>query len=523
MKIKLSHFILLFVVVIGLIINLLPIFLGIFPITFDQGRDFLWVKNQVDFRQPSLIGPAGSLRGVFFGPGWFWLLTVPYLLFQGSPLVMTIFNAVIVYAGLLYAAFIFRKFDKRISYFIIFLGFISPGIHGLANHAFSQHLLPLLTILLIYSLTNVMLKFSRWHFILACFWIGLMFHAEPPIAVFSLVPLLIVSYLASRQQKSIPFRTIIFGAIAFIIPFLPLILFDFRHGFLQINSVLSYLTGDTRGLQEIAPLSFWQRLLDRPSRLLFSFKETIFKTADILVIIAGIFLIKVIKNAHLPLFIKKFLQVSLIYFISVTIIFIFYPHEFKLFYLGGFQLLYLIWIAIGLSVIWKNIIYRKYVILFLSFVFLINLDFLSMFRAPRENFAKQRTLGSLYINQVQAIDWIYQDAAGSGFKVYVFVPAVYDYNYQYMFFWYGLKRYGYLPAEFSYWPRVPEYVPKKTDQLQRLADKIKPAEKTIYFIITRGSVDERTAWWEKFSKINLMLVNQHSFPDDTIVVKYLYE
>lgn len=520
MKLRFSHLILLLTVLVGLIVNLLPVFLGIFPITYDQGRDFLWVKNQIDFRRPSLIGPAGSLQGVFFGPLWFWLLTLPYLISHGSPLVMTLFNALIVYSSLVLAAFIFKKFDQKISYFIIFLGFISPGIHGLANHAFSQHLLPLLTVLLIFSLTQILFCFSRWHFILACFWISLMFHAEPPISIFSIPALLIVSFLAGRQQKKINYKTIFLGIIVFIIPFLPLIIFDIRHDFLQLKSVLSFLNGNTRGLQEIAPLSFWQRLLDRPNRLFFSFKETVFKTANIFVLLVLITLIKLVKDAQLSPFIMKFLQASLIYFMSVSAIFIFYPHEFKLFYLGGLQLLYLIWMAIGLSLLWQKVNHKKYVIIFLSLVFLVNLNLLSFISSPSKSFAKQRELGSLYINQAQVIDWIYRDAAGKGFKTYIFVPTIYDYNYQYMFFWYGLSRYGYLPQEFSYWPSVPEYVSRKTEQLQRLSDKIKPAEDYLYLIVTRGSLDEKNSWRIGFTGMKLQLIDEQSFPNDTKIEKY---
>ena len=50
-----------------------------------------------------------------------------------------------------------------------------------------------------------------------------------------------------------------------------------------------------------------------------------------------------------------------------------------------------------------------------------------------------------YKNEITAIDWIYQDAGGEPFGVFVYTPPVYDYAYQYLFWWRGGKRYGYLP------------------------------------------------------------------------------
>jgi len=498
-----------FVSIISLIIALTSIIYGVFPITYDQGRDWLWVKNQFDLGRPSLVGPAGSIRGIFFGPLWFWLLAIPYGLTGGSPLAMTLFNAVIVYASIIVAALIFYKYEKLIFWFIILFGFTSPVIHGIANHAFSQHLLPILTLLFIYALVKN--KFA-WAGLIA----GLMWHAEPPIAVFS-VPLLI--YRAIKRKISL--REMALALLTFAIPFLPLLVFDWRHDWIQLHSILSFIGGDTRGLQEIARSTLWQRVIDRPEKILTIFQQTIFKAPNLIAFFVMIIIFDLLRKVKTNRFIKEFIHIGLLYIASLIIIFIFYPHEFKLFYLDGFRLLLIIFTAIATAQLWKIFKNKQYLTLGLVFLFLLNMTPISFIRSIITNFKDERLLGSLFINQLAAVDWIYEDAQGKGFKVYTFVPAIYDYNWQYIIMWRGLKKYGYLPEEFSYWPKVQEYVPYKNDFLIKIADKVRPADNLIYYIMTSGSAQEKSSWefgsgYPKGATPSASL----RFPDSTIVEKF---
>jgi len=46
-----------------------------------------------------------------------------------------------------------------------------------------------------------------------------------------------------------------------------------------------------------------------------------------------------------------------------------------------------------------------------------------------------------------AVDYIYKDAAGKPFGLFIFTPGVFTYPYDYAFSWYGAKKYGYLPTQ----------------------------------------------------------------------------
>jgi hypothetical protein len=49
--------------------------------------------------------------------------------------------------------------------------------------------------------------------------------------------------------------------------------------------------------------------------------------------------------------------------------------------------------------------------------------------------------------KLDALDVIYQDAEGKPFNVLVYTPPVYTYAYDYLFQWYGAKKYSYVPGK----------------------------------------------------------------------------
>jgi hypothetical protein len=495
----------------------IPIWKGAFFFTFDQARDALWVKNQIDFRQLSLIGPVGSLNGVFFGPLWLWLLIIPALLSGGDPTILTLFNAIFTYATLLFAAFLIRKHDKYTAYFFLLLGFISLSISNISATAFSQHLLFLFTFIYIYSLSSLQELSQPKYAYIAAFSASLMFHAEPPVFLFSLPSWLILVYLAHRKHPFISFKMLIFSGIFFVLPFLPSLLFDLKHNFLQFKSILAYLHGKNNSLGDILP--FGQRIGDR----FFKF-FTIFQNATInnsLFAFIILLLVLFFVRHHLNKFIQIIWKVSSVYILTLLVILIIFPPELKLFYLDGLSMIFILLVATVIAKIWKKNIYSKICIsLVLVIAFIINKQPVKFIRSMGVQFTDYQKDTSIFRTQKAVVDWIYDDAQGGGFKVYTYQPAVYDYPYQYLFFWYGVNQFGYLPADFSYLPDQPEYVQKKSEQLVRLKEKIKPAADYFYLIIEPGFYEDRMqSWMKNFSENQYPLIKSIQFPDHTRIEK----
>ncbi|HCS78548.1 TPA: hypothetical protein DIV55_02275 [Patescibacteria group bacterium] len=505
-------------VVTGLLISLVPILSGIFFFTFDQARDLLWVKNQVDFLVPTLIGPPGSLEGVFFGPVWLWLLTVPYLAANGDPVMTTLFNAFVVFgAGLLGTLYLY-KHHKATAYFFLILTFISPAIHLLTGYAFAQHLLPLLTVVLIYTFAHMLKSGSRKHFFIAIFCIALMFHAEPVVSVFSLASLPVILLVTPHKKNLLNAKTILLAIIVFGLPFLPQIVFDFKHDFLQTRGVFVYLSGTSKSLGDILP--FPERLLDRPVMLFTTYQLSIVRSSPFLAAIFLLLSFFVTRKLSIKPFFKALLQASGLYLLSLWIVFTLFPPQFKIFYLDGVVMIYLLWTAIILGALWE----KKKLRIFLSLILVVigwhNLQPLRFYNSWKNGFVAEQKSGSIFKTQKAIVDLIYKDSSGDGFKVYTYSPAIYDYPYQYLFLHYGVSHYGYLPAEFSYLPNQPLYVQKKDLQLKRITDKIKPAGQYLYLIVEPGQYSDRQKkWLTNFPVDQYPRLWQQTFPDGTQLEK----
>jgi hypothetical protein len=49
--------------------------------------------------------------------------------------------------------------------------------------------------------------------------------------------------------------------------------------------------------------------------------------------------------------------------------------------------------------------------------------------------------------KMDAIDYIYRDAQGEKFSLFIFSPPIYTFPYDYILQWHAVKKYGYLPGQ----------------------------------------------------------------------------
>lgn len=179
----------------------------------------------------------------------------------------------------------------------------------------------------------------------------------------------------------------------------------------------------------------------------------------------------------------RFFLINLSLIIFSVILYLIYPNRLKDWWSINFVIPYILVMAIAFSQLPKKILLLAILIPATAF-------FIGKYNYRLSERSDDR---ALLLNQIEVIDWIYKEASGVGYRVFVYTPAVYDYNYQYLFWWYGNKKYGYLPETLTYQEGVPQYV--ENNQLYWL--NAKPSNGGPVFLIIETDpvrIDRQDSW-----------------------------
>ena len=487
-------------VILASVLRLFLIIRDSVPFAYDMGRDLLWAKDLAFYHIPTLIGPAASIWGVYFGPLWFYFLAPPLALSGGNPQsAVWITAAAIVLTGIL-AYLLFKKYLSglyALALAIIFL--FSYTLINISTFAFHANVLPILTLIMIYFCFLATVKNPSY--LAASFLaVSLMFHADPaPAVALTLAPVAIFFYFKLFRLKSLK-KTVFLSVLAYLIPFIPQILFEVRNNFVEVRSLIAYFLGQNPSLSgKLPPI---ERIFNRLD-IFFDFFKNSFAGGNnavgvvfLAMTVFGIYkFLKHQKNQNLVSLFKINLFVLTVAFLMFT-----FPItvEIKNWYLYGLV------IPLGLLIVFALYGFRRpgpVLPLFLAAYLAVNLW--PLFSQRRIQQAKNDP--AQLANQLGAIDLVYEDAASLPFSVYTFTPVIYDLNWQYLFWWQGIKLKKGLPLDFAYLPSQPAYVRNK-NIYARNAPLSKTAD-VIYLIIENGKENEfytRADWLKNFKNYRLI-------------------
>lgn len=407
------------------------------------------IKGILYDNHPTLIGPSTSLRGVFQGPLWYYLLTLSTGIFSGDPwggivLVFTISIAVLI------AIYFWMKklFGEKAALTTLLLFSVSPEAVAAASFAWNPHPMWLLVAIYVFTFYSTIYKSNKFNILL---WptIGLMFHFQTALAVFILLATII--YILIFERLIILNKNFLIGAILFLFTFIPQILFEARHDFFMSKSALSLLGGSERGLFVGGEKSSYLNLIkSHISSFYNNFRSAFINDGVakhifplfIVLIFSSILLIKKKANE----FLKKESDFILFTIKLLLIIFLLtfaYPFPLRSWFLTGFQSFYLIILGLLLSKLLIDRLGKAFVI----FIFIV-LTFYSWQRIDALYFHPPNDGGIEKIKgKLSAIDYVYKDAKGKPFGLLVFTPPVYTYAYDYLIWWHGKKNYHYIPHQ----------------------------------------------------------------------------
>lgn len=409
--------------------RLKPIFFQTVPYTFDQGRDFLKVQEIVRDLNPTLIGPTTGIPGLFHGAWWYYFLTVPYLIFLGSPIGFSIFIFIISFLQLIFFSYFLKKefgwlptlifalFVTGSPYFITMSFFVINGVLGFPF------------ILLFFYFVYMFLKTENKKYF---FWlflsIGFIFESELPNGLFTAIAFLIL-LLAFKKIKllfsKVGLKNALFGLI---IPIFPRLLFEFTKGFPQTKTVLKFLFNP--GFHN--PKTFFEIFGDRLS-LFNSYLISSFPINNS-IIIYGLFLISIIGVTVAMIKsdkkIKNFILFGPLMIVLFLLLSCLYRDNFWNNYYEGINYYFILTIVLGfygLSKVENKLIKNlPWLIFILLFIFNIS------------KFIKETKNNQIVIDglkkQLITVDKIYEINKGKkDFCVRVYTPPVVPHTYNYLF------------------------------------------------------------------------------------------
>jgi len=261
----------------------------------DEGRDVIIVRRIFTELHPPLIGPGASVGGMYLGPLYYYMMAIPLLIAGFSPVGPAVMVALL---GVITIAFIWwvgRTWFGKWSG-IIAGGFyaISPTAIIFSHSSWNPNIMPFFAILSIFSIWKIWKqKKLNWLIVLG---ISSAFVLQSHYLGLLLLPtVLIFWFLTFRELKnnseSKPFinKTFI-GIVCFLILMSPLLIFEFRHNFMNTNAIYKFIAERRINFSSspTVALEHIPKVFNQINKSLIAGKNAIATALSSIIILAGI-------------------------------------------------------------------------------------------------------------------------------------------------------------------------------------------------------------------------------------------
>jgi GT2 family glycosyltransferase len=226
-----------------LMILIVALFLRVFdldrtmPFIGDQAWFYLSARNMILDGQIPLVGIATSHPWLHQGPLWTYISAMPLWAFKYNPLAPGYFTAIMgVFTVFLTYKIGSKMFSKRIGIIASFLFATSPLIIQNDRMPYHTSLIPLFTLLSIYSIYRWM-KGSVYFFPLIFFLLAVLYNLEIQTVLLWFTFVVLFGYGIWRRliwaKKVFNLKIVLLSLIGIILPMIPMLIYDIGHGFPQ--------------------------------------------------------------------------------------------------------------------------------------------------------------------------------------------------------------------------------------------------------------------------------------------------
>lgn len=412
-----------------------------FVFLYDQGLDMLSVRNILVNHKLTLIGvEAGGgfagLTGIFHGPGYRYLLALFTLFSRGDPYG----PMVALWVSQIVVLWLFYVLGKRLfgtwgGLAAVYVAAVSPTFIGFSRVIWEPNFAGLFIMLYLFVLFCTDQRRMWPAFFLGVIASGL-YNFEIPIAV----PAVIAAFLFLVLVRRVPIRSVLFFIAGCVIGVFPMIVFNARHGWMTF-----------RGLTLFAGLPAASAVVTL-YRLYTHVREVFYSISGMFPVIIG-----------LPLWVWPGVFTG-------SLVWLWRKEKDKLQRVALFGILCIIFAHLVVYVFYRNLVFGfyftllAYAVVLLSaqaiarlmktkrewivILFLLVTAFPAMYNTYRSFPVDMKDTGGMVKikGKEEAIDFIYKEAGGKPFNLFIFSPPIYTYPYDYLLSWYAKKKYGYVPG-----------------------------------------------------------------------------
>lgn len=431
---KRISFIVLFIIPFFIITE--PVIKGAIPFWYDPGRDLLMAWDNL--KKISLIGPTSGIPGIFYGPQWIWLLSIGVAISKDPRVVLFLIISLPYFVGIPLAIYFLNKslLEKLTvpSMWILAIFCFSSYI----TQIWSPNLAPLLLFILLtlfYKTKEIREERNIKRFMIMGLIYGLLLNHHISLGVVFLVTWIIyflttffLSILNKKRLKENLLNWLV-NTVSFwsglMIMLLPFFLFEVRHGFMQIKSLIFTLSQSTAvvGQIGISKYEIVQKFIERSSVALSIPQQ--FSIFVVVLIISGIFF-----NLLKKRFLKDDLKLLLFLVLNILSLFIVYFGTKNPVWNYHFISVEVVFLFLTLLAVKKNRI-LKYVLFSWAIILLINRTALFT-----QSLMKSNKQGELMAKRSN-VEFILNDTNNSSFIYYAKNPSIYSFDYDYLFRWIG--------------------------------------------------------------------------------------
>lgn len=431
---------------IPFIIGLRSIMLGSFPFWYDPARDFLLALGNIE--KLTLIGPTSGIPGIFYGPHWIWLISFG-LLFSHDPRVVIFIIQTIPY--LLIVPLLLMSMPKladRKVFVVLWIFFVLSFGLNYGTFPWNPHIAPFLFILLLFLLTKIRSKHllrSDFLFMGVCgaiagtllnvhisFGIGL----TVGLIIYLLIDLLVTTINNKGSLRERVMLLICFG-IGFGLSLVPFLVFEQRHGFKQVQTIITTLTAG-QSVVSVQGLGKFEIIKGFFGRILALFQLPLAAFLGII----GVAIVEIyisIRNKKLSISFEEKKLLLLLFCISTSVLTIYLASKNPV-WSYHFIAVEVLFVFISVLIL-KRTHYAFMIVAIWSVVVLF-----TQTGTFAKSFWDDPLRVSSLVNKEYIVNLIKNDAKNEPYDIFAYSPSIYIYEYAYLFNYLAEKEVSYDPG-----------------------------------------------------------------------------